>query len=76
MDWIKKHVDTVVVVGGIVASVIWMNHKFADLQKDMFALQKDIFVLEKEIAIIKTALIMQGQMPKELAVIDQTQVGK
>jgi len=57
MEWMKKHVDTVVVLGGILSSVLWMNHKFSDLEKDM--------------AIVKTVLIMQKLMPPEFAVKDE-----
>lgn len=53
MDWVKKHVDTVIVLGGILSSVLWMNHKFAEIEKDM--------------AIVKTVLIMKNIMPQELA---------
>ena len=53
MDWVKKHVDTVIVLGGILSSVLWMNSKFSEL--------------EKEIAIIKTVLIMKNIMPIDLA---------
>ncbi len=53
MDWFKKHVDTVVVLGGILASVLWMNGKFAEVEKD--------------ITIIKTVLILKNIMPSELA---------
>ena len=53
MDWFKKHVDTVVVLGAIVSSLVWMNGKFGELEKD--------------IAIIKTVLIMKQIMPCELA---------
>lgn len=56
MDWFKKHVDTVVVLSGILASVFWMNGKFAELEKDM--------------AVVKTVLIMQKIMPAELAKVD------
>ena len=53
MDWLKKHVDTVTVIGAILCSVLWMNAKFNDLEKDM--------------AIIKTVLVMKNIMPVELA---------
>jgi prophage maintenance system killer protein len=52
MDLIKKHVDTVIVLGAIISSILWMNHKFNQL--------------EKEIAIMKTVMFMQGHLPKEL----------
>lgn len=53
MDWLRKHVDTVIVLGGILSSVLWMNTKFNEL--------------DKEISIIKTVLIMKNIMPSELA---------
>lgn len=53
MDWFKKHTDTVIILGGILAAVIWMNGKFNQLEKD--------------IAIMRTVLIMNKLMPAELA---------
>jgi len=53
MDWFKKHVDTVIILGGILTSVIWMNNKFN--------------ALEKDVAVIKAVLIMKNIMPQELA---------
>jgi hypothetical protein len=60
MDWFKKHVDTVIILGGILSSVIWMNGKFNDIDKKF----NDI---EKEIVVIKTVLFMKGILPAELA---------
>lgn len=56
MDVVKKHVDTVIVLGGILGSVLWQNGKFNEL--------------EKEVVVIKTVLIMKDVMPKELAKVD------
>ena len=53
MDWFKKHVDTVIILGAFGASVLWMNGKFNDLEKDL--------------TIVKTVLILKGIMPIELA---------
>lgn len=53
MDWFKKHTDTVIVLGAILSSVLWMNGKFADLEKD--------------VTIIKTVLIMKNIMPVDMA---------
>lgn len=52
MDWFKKHVDSVMVLGGILGSVLWMNGQFNEIKKD--------------IAIVKTVLIMKGIMPDGL----------
>lgn len=71
MELLKKHVDTVVVLGGILASVLWMNGKFNEIDKRFSIVEKDMAVLksdvEKEIAIIKAILIIKNLMPVELA---------
>jgi hypothetical protein len=54
MDWMKKHADTAIVVTAIAGSMLWMNGKFNQIEKD--------------IAIIKTVLVMKEILPKELAV--------
>lgn len=53
MDWIKKHTDTVIVLGAIVGSMLWMNGKFNELEKD--------------IAVIKAVLVIKNILPVELA---------
>ena len=53
MDFLSKHVDTIVVISAIISSMLWMNGKFNEL--------------EKEVVIIKTVLIMKNIMPTELA---------
>ncbi len=57
MDWIKKHTDTVIVIGAILSSMLWMNSKFNELEKD--------------VAIIKAVLIMKQIMPCDLAKEDK-----
>lgn len=57
---IKKHADTVAVLGGILASVLWMNGKFSELEKELFAIKANIVKIE-------TVLIVKGIMPSELA---------
>lgn len=59
-SWWSKHVDTVFVLGGILTSLLWMNGKFNDIEKDMAGLQK-------EIAVIKTVLIMKNICPPDIA---------
>ena len=53
MDTLKKHVDTVIILTAFASSLLWINGKFNDLEKD--------------ITIIKTVLIMKNIMPGELA---------
>ena len=52
MEWFKKHVDTVIILGAFAGCMLWMNGKFNDLEKD--------------IAIMKTVLIMKNIYPSEL----------
>ena len=63
MDWFKKHADTVIVLGGILSSIFWMNTKFSKVTDRFTAIEKDV-------AIIKTVLIMENKYPKELAKAD------
>ena len=60
MEWFKKHVDTVIVLGALFSSFLWMNGKFNDLEKDIAAIEKDV-------AVIKAVLCMKNIMPSELA---------
>lgn len=64
MDWFKKHTDTVIILGGILSSFMWMNHKFNEIDQRFVALEKDV-------TIIKTVMLMQGHLPKELATQSQ-----
>lgn len=52
MEWFKKHADTVIILGSMVTSVLWMNGKFNEIEKDL--------------TVIKTVLIMKGIMPESL----------
>jgi hypothetical protein len=52
MEWMKKHVDTVIILGAFGAAMLWMNGKFN--------------ALEKDITIIKTVLVLKNIMPAEL----------
>lgn len=52
MDWFKKHTDAVMIIGAIAASMIWMNGKFNEIEKD--------------IDVIKAVLVLKNIMPTEL----------
>lgn len=60
MDWMKKHVDTVIVLGGILGAILWMNGKFNEIDKRFNG-------LEREVTVIKTVLLMKDIYPKELS---------
>lgn len=50
MDWIKKHTDTVMVIGAIISSMLWMNGKFN-------AIHLHLDFITHELEKIKVALI-------------------
>ena len=52
-NWFKKHVDTAIILGAFAASILWMNGKFNELERDM--------------TIIKTVLVLKNILPAELA---------
>ena len=60
MEWIKKHTDTVIVLGGILASVFWMNGKFNEVDVRLNE-------LDKRLVKIETIMYMKGLCPSELA---------
>lgn len=60
MDWIKKHVDTVIILSAFGASVLWMNSQFNGVGSRFSEIEKDL-------AVIKTVLILKNIMPSELA---------
>lgn len=57
MEWFKKHVDAVMVLGGILGAMVWMNGEFNEIKKD--------------IAVIKAVLVMKEIMPRDLAVREE-----
>jgi hypothetical protein len=60
MEFIKKHIDTAVILGSFAASILWMNGKFNEIDKRFYE-------IEKEISIVKTVMVMKNIMPSELA---------
>lgn len=55
--WLKKHADTLVILGAFALAFWTLNEKMNDRFN----------VLEKDVAIIKTVLIMKNIIPPELA---------
>ena len=82
MDWMKKHVDTVIILTAFASAMLWMNSKFSQIDNKFYKVDAEIMTLkntidqrfsevEKEIAIIKTVLIMKNIMPIELAQVQE-----
>jgi hypothetical protein len=52
LTWIKAHADTMVVLGAIISSFLWMNGKFNSI--------------ELRLNTIETVLIVKGVVKKDL----------
>lgn len=66
-NWLKKHVDTIVILASFASSVLWMNGKFNDVDKRFMLMEKEMMYIQKEMAVIKTVLLMKNILPSELA---------
>jgi len=60
----QKHVDTIIVLGGVLASVLWMN-------SSIHKLEERIVSVEKRLTVIETVMIMQGYNIKGIAISKQ-----
>jgi len=53
MEWIRKHTDTVIVLGGILGAVLWMNGKFNDVDRRLVKIETIMYIkgfIQSEIA--------------------------
>ena len=64
MNLFKKHVDTVFVLGGILASVTWMNGKFNEMDRKFSE-------VENRLTRIETIIYIKGLVSHELALREQ-----
>lgn len=64
MEWLRKHVDTVMVLGGILSSVLWMNGKFSEMNEKF---DRKFAIIHMRLTRIETVLVMHRMMPAELA---------
>jgi len=83
MDWMKKHVDTLIILCALLCSGIWMNGRFSNLEKHIAEFQPKFLdtepvVQEKESIsnrelkkIIKTVLIVQKFLDNPLSVREE-----
>ena len=59
-NWFKQHADTVIVMGGILTSIVWMNTRFNEIDRR-------IYDVETRLKVIETVLVMKNIMPSEIA---------
>lgn len=63
MNWLKKHADTLAILGSFAVCFWNLNEKMND---KFNAVDNRFSVIEKDVAIIKTVMIMNHHMPCEL----------
>ena len=56
MDWFKKHVDTMIILGSVATSMLWMNGKFNEI--------------DKRLTIIETVMMCKGILPSAVAMME------
>lgn len=60
MEWIKKHVDTAIVISVLFGGFFWIDGKFEKVNDRLIALEKDT-------SNIRTILFLKGIWPNEVA---------
>lgn len=68
MKWFREHADSMAVISAIIVAMIWMNGKLNDIQREM---DHRFANVEKDMAVIKTVLVMKEILPRELATQEQ-----
>ena len=58
MDIFKKHADTLIIIGSIVSSCLWINGKFNEVDKDISIVRLEMAYIKQEIAVLKAVLIV------------------
>lgn len=59
-ELVSKHIDTVIVLGGILGSVLWMNGKINDVNDKIGG-------LDKRLTVIETVMLCNKMMPSHVA---------
>lgn len=73
MELFKKHVDTVIILAAFASSILWMNGKFNDVDKQFSQVDKKFAEVHQDLSVIKTVLILKQIMPPELAKNKETE---
>lgn len=63
---IKKHSDTLLVIGTLVGAFTILNQKLISVERDLISLNKEVAEISKEVSVIKAVMYTKGQLPKEL----------
>lgn len=47
MDWLKNHMDTVIVLGALFSGLLWLNGKFNEMDKRLVRIETILYVKGK-----------------------------
>jgi hypothetical protein len=62
MDWIKKHVDTVLIMGSVVAASMWMSSSVSDLRMDM---SNRFHEVDLRLGRIENVIVLKGLVARD-----------
>lgn len=48
MDWIKKHMDTTIIISIFASGLIWMNGKFNDIDRNFHQVDTEILAIRND----------------------------
>lgn len=68
MSFFKKHADTVIILGGVLSSVMWMNGKFNDVDMRFNQIDKRFNDIENRLTRVETIIYIKGLVGHELAI--------
>lgn len=82
IELLKKHVDTVVILGGMLAATCWMNNKINGVNDKIAGLDNRLVVIEathvaeklddmsRRLTVIETVMLCKNIMPSHVAMND------
>ncbi len=70
MDWFKKHVDTVIILGAFASAIFWMNGRFNEVDKKFYQVDKQFADVYRHLAEVRQDIDRQfAEVHQELAVM-------
>lgn len=60
MEWLAGHADSVIVLGSVVGSALWMTKQISHLKLDM---EQKLNRIDRRLIRIETALMLHGILP-------------
>lgn len=64
-DLFTKHIDTVVILGGIIGTFIWLNGSLNEMQKNIHAIDVRLTKVEMRLEFLERTLISKGLIKEQ-----------